>query len=49
MLKSAVVQDLVVSQNSKNFLPQKIESKVRNFQYYFEIDFKWLHMIKKAV
>ena len=31
--------DLVALQNSKIFfLPQKTESKVRNFQYYFEIE-----------
>ena len=37
--KSADVLDLVALQNSKIFfLPQKTESKVRNFQYYFEIE-----------
>ena len=45
------MQDLVASQNSEKFLLQKTESKVRNFQHYFEIDtfVIKLHMITKAV
>ena len=31
------------------FSSQKMENKVRNFRHYFEIGFKLLQMIKKAV